>query len=73
MREGIVDIALEEGHKQRIHNGDVESMDAGEKDVKLLVLAGTSRNARVVPSVAANLFEGLSVRACHSRCLRHGD
>ena len=59
MCKGIVDMVLEEGHEQRIHDGDVKRVDAGEKDVKLFVLADTSRNARVVPSVAANLLEKL--------------
>ena len=36
MREGIADIVLEEGHEQRVHDGDVESVDASEKDRELL-------------------------------------
>ena len=38
MREGIADIVLEEGHKQRVHDGDVERANTNERDVELLVL-----------------------------------
>ena len=52
MREGIADIVLEEGHKQRVHDGDVKCVDASEKNAEHLVLTGTSRDARVVPAIA---------------------
>lgn len=46
MREGATGIGLEEGHEQRVHDRDVQRMDAGEEGVELLVLAGASREDR---------------------------
>ena len=60
MREGIANIVLEEGHEQRVHDGDVKLLNASEKNAELLVPAGANRDARVVPCVAANLLEKLS-------------
>ena len=57
MREGVADIVLEEGHEQRVHDGDVKLLNASEKNAELLILTGTSRDTRVVPCVATNLLE----------------
>lgn len=57
MQEGIADIVLEERHEQRVHDGDVKLLNASEKNAELLVLTGTSRDARAVPCVATNLLE----------------
>lgn len=45
MREGIADIILEEGHRQRIHCRDAERVNSGEKDMELPVLTGADGDA----------------------------
>ena len=60
MREGIADIVLEEGHKQRIHDGDAERSYAGEKNAKLLAQS----------RAALSMFRTIISLALHPACIR---
>ena len=56
MRENPADIVRKEGHRQRIHDGDAERTNAGEKGVELLVLAGADGDAGITAVASATQY-----------------